>query len=331
MKETSTTPVASMPHDYWDSLTREKREKIVRQALKRRDVPTLVSLTMHNLLSYGRGGAHTSLHTMRAYATGVRAYLAYALPLGWKRLCEHDTDLTIGYIRALERAGVKPGTINARRSAARALYRALRWAGVLHADPFADTPRAQDREERWTKREAYSREDIDALLAIADPDETRLVLLGAHGALRMAELTSLRWEHVNLLKRTMVITGKGRKTATVHLSQPLTAALEQVPAGDRSGHVLPWQNPKTVRLVLRALCHHADVQYAKRQVHGLRHASATMLLDQCGDIFVVARHLRHSSVGTTEAYAKLNNRKLTDALATWDDDEGAAGAVVAAS
>lgn len=318
MKESSTTPVASMPHDYWDTLPREKREKVVRKALKRHDVPLLVSLTMHNLLAYGRGGAHTSTHTMRAYSTGVRSYLAYALPLGWQRLTDHDTDLTIGYIRMLERDGVKPGTINARRSAARALYRALRWAGVLHADPFADTPRAQDREDRWTKREAYTREDVNALLAVADPDETRFLLLGAHGALRMSELTSLRWEHINLQKRTMVITGKGRKTATVHLSQPLTAALEGVPETDRHGHVLPWQNPKTVRLVLRALCHHAEVEYTKRQVHGLRHASATMLLEQTGDIFVVARHLRHSSVGTTETYAKLNNRKLTDALSTWD-------------
>ncbi|MCD0160270.1 tyrosine-type recombinase/integrase [Deinococcus sp. 6YEL10] len=321
MTENNTAPAGSMPHSpsIWDTLPREKREKVVRQALKRRDVDTLVELTMHNLLAYGRGGAHTSVHTMRAYRTGVRAYLAYALPLGWKRLTEHDTDLTIGYIRTLERQGVKPGTINARRSAARALYRALRWAGVLHADPFSDTPRAQDREDRWVKREAYSRADVDALLALADPDETRFLLLGAHGALRMAELISLEWKDVNFEKRTMTVTGKGRKTATVHLSSPLVTALEQVPAPERVGTVLPWQNPKTIRLVLRALCHRAGVQYTKRQVHGLRHAAATMLLDQCGDIYVVARHLRHSSVGTTETYAKLNNRRLTDALATWDD------------
>lgn len=320
MKKNNTAQAAPTPIP-WDTLTREKREKVTRKALKRGHIEVLVDLTLHNLVAYGRGGAHTSTHTMRGYATGVRQFLAYALPLGWERLTEHDTDLTIGYIRHLERAGIKPGTINSRRSAARALYRALRWAGVLLSDPFADTPRAQDREDRWTKREAYTREDVDALLTVADPDETRLILLGAHGALRMSELTTLDWATINLERRTMVITGKGRKTATVHLSGPLAAALRDVPEADRVGRVLPWQNPKTIRLVLRALCHRAGVAYAKRQVHGLRHAAATMLLEQTGDIFVVARHLRHSSVGTTETYAKLNPKRLTDALATWDADD----------
>ncbi|AIZ45753.1 hypothetical protein QR90_12740 [Deinococcus radiopugnans] len=138
----------------WDALTHTKREKTVRKALKSGDIDLLVHLTIHNLLAYGRGGAHTSLHTMRGYTTGVRAYLTYALPLGWRRLTEHDTDLTVGYIRALARQGLQPGTINSRRSAARALYRALRWASVLEADPFSGTPRVADHQERWDKREA---------------------------------------------------------------------------------------------------------------------------------------------------------------------------------
>ncbi|OLV20114.1 tyrosine-type recombinase/integrase [Deinococcus marmoris] len=323
MKENTTAPAESMPYD-WDTLLREKREKTVRKALKSGDIDLLVSLTMHNLLAYGRGGAHTSPHTMRGYTTGVRAYLAYALPLGWKRLTEHDTDLTIGYIRGLERQGMKPGTINSRRSAARALYRALRWANVLEGDPFADTPRAHDTEDKWTKREAYSREDINALLALADADETRFLLLGAHGALRMSELIGLRWQHIDLLKRVMVVTGKGRKTATVHLTAALTESLAQVPEEDREGPVLAWQNQKTVRLVLRSLCSRTGVKYEKRHVHGLRHSAATLLLDQCGDIFVVARHLRHSSISTTETYAKLSSTKLTDALKSWDVAEDAA-------
>lgn len=317
MQKDTTIQAASMPCN-WDALTRSKREKTVRRLLKAGDVDALVGLTMHNLLAYGRGGAHTSPHTMRGYTTGVRTYLAYALPLGWKRLTEHDTDLTTGYLRHLERQGIQPGTINSRRSAARALYRALRWAGVLAADPFADTPRVQDTEDRWNKREAYSREDVNALLALADEDEARLVLLGAHAALRMSELIGLRWEHVDLQKRVMMVVGKGRKKATVHLTAPLTESLAQVPEAERRGAVLAWQNPKTVRLVLRALCSRAGVKYQKRQVHGLRHSAATMLLDQCGDIFVVARHMRHSSISTTETYAKLSSTKLTDALSAWN-------------
>ncbi|MDO4246782.1 MAG: tyrosine-type recombinase/integrase [Deinococcus sp.] len=317
MKE-NTASAASIPCGHnWDAYSKAQREQVVRTALQCGDVTTLVSLTDHNLMMFGRGGAHTSQHTRRNYSTGVRRYLNYALPLGWERLTQYDTDLTIGYIRMLEREGVSPGTINSRRSAARALYRALRWAGVLQADPFADTPRAKDASERWTKREAYSREDIEAMLEAATEDEHLLVLLGSHGGLRMSELVSLKWEQVDLERRVMTITGKGRKTALVYLSESLSMMLECVEAERRTGYVLPWRNPKSIRLCLRSLCKAAGVDYSKRQVHGLRHACATMLLEQTGDIYIVARHMRHSSVGTTEVYAKLNPKRLTAALSRW--------------
>jgi integrase/recombinase XerC len=302
----------------WAGLDRKTRLKRVRRALKRGEVEVLVALTDHNLQLFGRGGAHTSPHTRRAYATGVRQYLAYALPLGWKRLTVYDIDLTVGYLRMLQANGLGPGTVNARRTAARALYRALRWAGALAADPFADTPRAHDPEEKWAKRQAYSRADVAALLAASGPPERRLVLLGAHAALRMAELVSLTWDRVDLDARTLRVTGKGSKTATVHLSGTLWAELGAVPPGERVGTVLPWVNQKTVRDVLRHLCLISGVRYEGRQVHGLRHAAATMLLEDTRDLTVVARHLRHSSVSTTEIYAKLSPERLTSALRAWD-------------
>ncbi|MGY2892739.1 tyrosine-type recombinase/integrase [Deinococcus sp. UYEF24] len=322
MKE-NTASAASMPCVHiWDTITRDRREKITRKALKAGDVETLVSLTDHNLLMFGKGGAHTSPHTRRSYATGIRLYLAYALPLGWKRLTEYDTDLTVGYLRLLEREGLKPGTINSRRSAARALYRALRWAGVLQADPFGDTPRAQDNEDRWAKREAYSKEEIERLLAVAGPGERLLILLGAHGALRMSEMVALAWTDIDLEQRTMRIFGKGRKLALVHLSGLLHEALSSVSVELRAGLVLPWRNQKSVRVCLRHLCLMAEAKYEKREVHGLRHSAATMLLAETNDIFVVARHMRHSSIATTEIYAKSDPKRLVGALAKFGEGPG---------
>ncbi|WP_189074933.1 tyrosine-type recombinase/integrase [Deinococcus sedimenti] len=233
-------------------------------------------------------------------------------------MTEHDTDLTVGYLRALERTGLTPGTINARRSAARALHRALRWAGVLQADPFGDTPRVADPTDPWSRRDAYTREDIAAPMAVADPDEQLMLLLGAHGALRMSEMLSLTWDRVELDRRRMTVTGKGRKTARAHLSGPVHAALTDVPEDSRTGYVLPWRSPKSIRMLLRALCTLAGVTYERRQVHGLRHAAATMLLEQTGDIYIVSRHLRHSTVGTTQVYAKMRPERLTEALDDWE-------------
>lgn len=303
----------------WDTLSKKERRKLTEKAIKRRDADTLIDLTLHNLQLYGRGGSHTSPHTLRGYRTGLRFFLAFAFAKGAGALLEADTDLTVGYLRSLERQGLTPGTINSRRSSARALFRALRWAGVTTADPIADTPRAQDHEERWSKREAYTREDIEALLGVADPAEQLLILLGAHAGLRMSELISLEWRMVNLDQRTMTVTGKGRKTATIHLSAGLFAALSRVAPGERTGPVIPWRNAKTVRLVLKSLCLMAGVSYAKRQVHGLRHSCATLLLEDTRDLYLVARHMRHSSVSTTEVYAKVRSERLTEALRTWGE------------
>lgn len=309
-------PVLAPPD--WDVLTRDERRTLVLGALESRSVETLWDLTQHNLMIYGRGGSNTSAHTLRGYRTGVMQFLQYAYRLGWERMTIHDTDLTVGYIRHLERENLQPGTINSRRSAARAFYRALRWAGVLSADPFADTPRAQDPVARWDRRDAYSREDVAKLLKKANARDRLMILLGAHGALRISEVLALTWDRVNLDERTIRVTGKGNKTATVHMSAQLYEALSAVQ--DRTGHVCGYASAKTLRSHLRALCLATGVRYDRRQFHGLRHASATMLLQDTNDLFVVMRHLRHSSVGTTEIYAKFDSKKLQGALTDWGSD-----------
>lgn len=124
---------------------------------------------------------------------------------------------------------------------------------------------------------------------------------------------------VNLEARTMTVTGKGRKMATIHLSAGLFAALSRVAPGERTGPVIPWRNAKTVRLVLRSLCLMVGVSYEKRQVHGLRHSCATLLLEDTKDLYLVARHMRHSSVSTTEVYAKVRSERLIEALRTWGE------------
>ena len=48
------------------------------------------------------------------------------------------------YLRFLERRGLAPASVNARRAAVVALYAALRWTGASSADPMRDTPAVRD-------------------------------------------------------------------------------------------------------------------------------------------------------------------------------------------
>lgn len=84
---------------------------------------------MKDFLEQYRDSSHTSPHTLRGYRTGLRIFLAFAFAKGADALLEADTDLTVGYMRSLERRGLMPGTINSRRRPARAALCSVRCAG----------------------------------------------------------------------------------------------------------------------------------------------------------------------------------------------------------
>jgi hypothetical protein len=107
----------------WLRLSRPERRRTAMQAVHEHDVRTLWSLTEGWLRSFGPAGVTVSANTVRHYRTGVRLFLE-----AWARidLLHPDPDAATTYLRALERRGLAPGTIQGRLAAARGLSAALR-------------------------------------------------------------------------------------------------------------------------------------------------------------------------------------------------------------
>jgi len=165
----------------------------------------------------------------------------------------------------MESVGLSASTLRTRRAAARALYAALRWAGAVELDPFADTHPATDPTPAWEKRQPYSAAEVEALLAAAGPADRALLLLAAHEGLRVSECLALCWEDVALASGTLVVrSGKGGKQRRVLLSRTAIAALAVLRdarardgaggAGGATGHVLPYRSDQRARERLAALC-----------------------------------------------------------------------------
>lgn len=226
------------------------------------------------------------------------------------------------YARTLEAQGLAPSSVRVYLAAARALYKALRWAGVTDLDPFSDTTTAKDKTAPWDKRHPYSEAEVRALVAASGPRDRVLILLCAHGGLRISEALALTWGDVQGDTLT-VQHGKGGKLRRVVLSGTLRAAL-QVLASERS-------TPAPVRVVfpdalvigatqtaarerLRALCKRAGVTY--KGWHALRHYAGTRAAAQLG-LENAAQHLGHASIETTRVYAKWADTALRDALQDW--------------
>lgn len=303
----------------WDSLSREERAQVAREMVLQGDLEGLGDLLLHYLRTWGRAGANLSANTARSYLSAVRLY--------WRWLKEHYGDgagqvaanpseeVGAAFLRDLEAGGMRPASLNQRRAALRALYEALRWAGVLGENPFERAPVRRDPVPRHEKRMPYSEDEVKRLLEVAGAEERILVLLGAQGGLRISEAVRLRWEDVDLAGRRMRVLGKGRKEATVLIPKALAEALEGVPQEGRTGPVLPWRSDDAARKALRALCHRAGVPY--RGYHALRHYCGTHLYRATRDLQTVARHLRHSGIATSSIYAKWAEDQVRGILDSW--------------
>ncbi|MDL2343621.1 site-specific integrase [Deinococcus sp. MIMF12] len=196
----------------------------------------------------------------------------------------------------------------------RLLYRALRWAVATAASPFGDVRAVREKTAPWDKRTPYSEAEVTALLAGADSRMRGLLLLCAHGGLRISEALTLQWTDVQLAGQELrVVQGKGGKQRRVVFGQTLGRALGELP-GERRGHVVGGSYPAAVER-LRRLCGRTEVPY--RGYHALRHYAGTRLLAEGATLDDVARHLGHATIETTRIYAKWSDAGLRRRVSGW--------------
>lgn len=296
---------------------RRRRAVVAAQVL---DAGELWSLTEAHTYLYGRAGGALSPRTARAYREGLGKFLQYA-QAGAVNLLRPERDAGPVYARTLEAQGLKPSSVRVHLAAARALYKALRWAGVTDLDPFTDTRPAPDKVAPWDKRTPYSDGEVRALLDHAPQRDRVLILLCAHGGLRVSEALALTWGSVEGEALT-VEHGKGGKRRRVALSGTLAAALaelrgEQVKLDPNAGSgTMPviGGTQEAARARLAVIAKRAGVK--SKGFHAFRHYAGTRLAGTLG-LENAARHLGHSSIETTRVYAKWADTALRDALSEW--------------
>lgn len=310
----------------WAGLPPDDLRRRAAKAANARDVDELWALTEAYLFLHGSKGARVSRHTLRTYRRGVVDVLE-----AWhgENLLRPSRDAGVLYMRRLESGdghaeAPKPATLQVKLAAARTLYRALRWAGATEARPFEDVRVAKDPTPPWEKRRPYGDDEVEALLALADDAERAMVLLGAHGGLRIGEMADLRWSDLDLAKSVLrVRSGKGGKAASVRMTRRLREALVELRRHGEADHrqrdaalVLPW-GADHARRRFRRLCARAGVDYRTAGVHGLRHGAGTRYYRQTKDLGRVAAHLRHADIQTTRIYAKIDTAAIGDDIEEW--------------
>ncbi|GAB4363025.1 MAG: tyrosine recombinase XerC [Deltaproteobacteria bacterium] len=225
----------------------------------------------------------------------------------------------------------RTGTTIARKIAAvRSFFTFLALQGEIRGNPAVGlaSPRRETRLPEFLPVD----EMLD-LLRAAQPAGWRgarnaaiLELLYSSG-LRVGELVSLRRGDLSLEEGTVRVSGKGRKMRTVPVGEQARRAVSDYldacpfrdPAGSGGAEPPLFRNARggalTARSVARILARSLETAGIGRHLspHGIRHSFATHLLESGADLRAIQEMLGHSSLSTTQRYARVNISHLVRA------------------
>jgi len=276
-----------------------------------------------------------SPHTVRAYAGDIASLLAYASSQGVDTPDGLGVAELRGWLAIQHESGAARATLARRGAAARAFTAFAHRRGWLAADPGPQLgtlkarrtlPHVLPRDEMagvltGLDQAARRTESTEAEAAVALRDSAVLELLYATG-IRVSELCELDAGHLDHGRRTVRVRGKGDKERTVPVGVPALRAVTRWldagrPAlatatsgtalflGVRGGRL----DPRTARRIVHERLREAGTT-RDAGPHGIRHSTATHLLEGGADLRSVQEILGHSSPATTQIYTHVSIERL---------------------
>lgn len=295
----------------WARLPKDARKRRAAKASQLNDRKVLKSLLNSYTLAFSKSGTDTSPRTLSAYWNGARRLLDWCADNGHKPHAVGCEEI----LRFVASMGhLSPKSRRLYLSGSKTLISALRWAGMGEGDSFVmengEPIRVRDPDSAAVKADPYTVAEIGKLLKGANKRERALILLGADGGLRLAEMQSLKWEGVDSDLKQLKFIGKGKKAADVLATDRLIESLEAMRDG-KSTNIFKVSS-RRLQQIFTKRCQDAGVR--PRGVHNLRHSCGTELYRITKDLLIVMRHLRHSSPVVTQIYAHIADSEYHEAV-----------------
>lgn len=180
-----------------------------------------------------------------------------------------------------------------------------------HVQKFRETPK-----ERYLDDGELARLG-DALIKFEDStpaavDAIRLLLLT--GA-RKSEILTLRWENVDLERKTISLDDSKTGARTILIDDPAIEVLKAAKARTQSLWVIPGRDPdlhmKELRKAWKRICDVAGFDGVR--IHDLRHTHASMAVGAGLSLPMVGKLLGHTQAQTTARYAHLADDPVREA------------------
>ena len=275
--------------------------------------------------------AGNSEHSIRAYESDLRQFLAYLSPPDLAPPAPAAIDLLIlrEWLAALYRDDLSAVTLRRKLAAVRGLFRFLLREGVvpLNVARLVRTPKTPKKlPEVMTAEQVNSLIDGVGGAQIERPfparDRAIFELLYGCG-IRVSELAGLNLEDIDRAEGWLRVRGKGKKERQVPLPGQAAQALERYLAERSVVRDQPavFLNHRRARLTTRGIRGIVKL-YATLlsgdpgiHPHSFRHAYATHLLADGADLRAIQELLGHARLSTTQKYTQVS---LTDLMAVYD-------------
>ena len=289
-------------------------------------------LMIEGFLNYLTHERAYSPHTVTSYGNDLREFEAYlANTENVLKTHEADADLIRGWAMELMAAGRSATTVNRKLSSLRTYYKYLLKKGAIAVSPMQSVhgPKKKKPLPQFVRESDMERLLDDTLTddSWQGRREHVIIQLFYETGIRLSELVGLNVGDVDLVRKTIKVTGKRNKQRIIpigdSLAQNLKAYVEEkdVEFGlsstlnpqplfitDKGARVYPAWVYRLVRKNLSQV-----VTLKKRSPHVLRHTFATAMLNNDAELEAVKELMGHESVSTTQIYTHTTFEELKKA------------------
>lgn len=259
---------------------------------------------------------------------GSEAYLR-SIRLSFRHLINHfgeDRPLrTVGlreleqFTSALKKSAPKGYSVYIRNLKA-AFERAIEWE-MLETNPFR---KLKFKKTLQVKPVFLNRDELNSILKeMRNSDIRDMAIFAINTGCRLAEVTMLRWEGINLEAKEVTIGDekfetKSRKQRIIPLSEEALTLVERRKKIAKSEYVFSklsgfLYTKQYVSKLFKKACRKAGLG-EELHFHTLRHSFASILAMKGVPTFVIKELMGHSSITTTEIYAHVNKEALHNAI-----------------
>ena len=269
---------------------------------------------------------NSSENTIASYLRDLRNFFDYIKSIGVTSAEKVNSTNIISYMYSLQKTNRASSTVSRNLASLRAYFTYLFTKGIIKENPTLglEAPKVEKKAP-----EVMSPSNVELLMSQPDVsdikgirDKAMLEVSYATG-MRVTELINIKLEDINLEKEYIICNAKDRPRIIPIGSKAVNSLNEYI---QKSRSFLIKNSAENILFVN---CNGSPMTrqgfwkiiktYAKKAniegditPHTLRHSFAAHLIENGCDIQSVQEMLGHADISTTQVYAKINKKKLSD-------------------